>query len=63
MKMLKAGKTNLKASLILGTNADEGTDFVGYDSTGTLTPPVPINLTKVRRVRLLVTRDPILSDL
>jgi len=46
MVILKDGKVHPNASLILGTNADEGTDFIGYNKTGSLLHDLPHNLSK-----------------
>jgi carboxylesterase type B len=45
-KLLERGAVHPTAHLIMGTNQDEGTDFIGYTKTGFLDPPLPSNLTE-----------------
>eukprot|EP00038_Savillea_parva_P025436 m.47670 g.47670 ORF g.47670 m.47670 type:complete len:558 (+) comp6917_c0_seq1:36-1709(+) len=44
--LLQRGDVHPTAHLILGTNEDEGTSFIGYNKTGTLPVSLPYNLTK-----------------
>eukprot|EP00040_Diaphanoeca_grandis_P043881 m.269418 g.269418 ORF g.269418 m.269418 type:complete len:566 (-) comp83983_c0_seq1:251-1948(-) len=48
MILLETGKTHPNASIILGTNSDEGTDFIGYNKSGSLEPPLKKSLTQAQ---------------
>eukprot|EP00035_Acanthoeca_spectabilis_P014424 m.275449 g.275449 ORF g.275449 m.275449 type:complete len:328 (+) comp16137_c0_seq11:1022-2005(+) len=50
-KLLQSGDVHPTANLILGTNADEGADFIGYNKTGFLPRSLPVNLTKAGFVK------------